>query len=151
VKNKREHLLPLSPLAVETIKTALDLTSPDDEFLFPSRLGRRGAIDRHTLSMAMARFGKNLKGPEARAWQKDMPSPHDLRRSAATRLAKMGIPKEIRDRVLNHAASQHDPESKHYNKYEFQKEKRAALVQWAAEIGSLIGPAKVARLGRGTR
>jgi integrase len=70
VKNKREHLLPLSPLAVETIKTALDLTSPDDEFLFPSRLGRREAIDRHTLSMAMARFGKSLKGPEAKTWQK---------------------------------------------------------------------------------
>ena len=35
VKNKRDHLVPLSLFAVETIKAALDLTSDDDEFLFP--------------------------------------------------------------------------------------------------------------------
>jgi integrase len=138
VKNKRDHLLPLSPLAVETIKAAIGLTDSDDEFLFPTRLGRRGPIDRHTLSMAMARFGKNLNGSAAKTWKKDMPSPHDLRRSVATRLAEMGISKEIRDRVLNHAGSRHDPEAKHYNKYEFQKEKRAALNQWAAKVGALV-------------
>jgi integrase len=143
VKNKRDHLLPLAPLAVTTIKTAIGLTDPDDEFLFPTPLGRGGPIDRHTLSMAMARFGKSLKGQGAAAWQKDMPTPHDLRRSAATRLAEMGIPKEIRDRVLNHAGDRHDPESKHYNKYDFQKEKCDALSRWAAQIAAIVEPAKV--------
>jgi integrase len=36
VKNKRDHLVPLSPLAVETVRAALELTADDDEFLFPS-------------------------------------------------------------------------------------------------------------------
>lgn len=151
VKNKREHLLPLAPLAVATIKAAIDLTDPDDEFLFPTPLGRTGAIDRHTLGMAMARFGKGLKGQGAATWQKDMPTPHDLRRSAATRLAEMGIAKEIRDRVLNHAGDRHDPESKHYNKYDFAKEKREALTRWAAQIAAIIEPAKVAQIAKRRR
>ncbi len=135
VKNKRNHLIPLSSLAVETIKAAICLTSEDDEFLFPTRLNRNGPIDRHALCSAMARFGKELDG----TWQKDRPSPHDLRRTATTRLARMGITKEIRDRVLNHTGSRHDPESRHYNLYEFQAEKRAALDRWAQEIAGLIG------------
>ena len=44
-----------------------------------------------------------------------------------TRLARMGIAKEIRDRTLNHVTSLRDPESKHYNFYEFETEKREAL------------------------
>jgi integrase len=151
VKNKRDHLLPLAPLAVTTIKAAIDLTDPDDEFLFPTRISRSGAIDRHTLSMAMARFGKNLKGQGAATWQQQMPTPHDLRRSAATRLAEIGVTKEIRDRVLNHTGSRHDPESKHYNKYDFLKEKRDAVGRWATEIAALIEPAKVVPIAKRRR
>ena len=134
VKNKRDHLLPLSPIAVETIKAAID----EDEFLFPSRLNNRpGPMDRHTLSKAMARFAEELKEPKT--WRKDPPTPHDLRRTVATRLARMGIAKEVRERVLNHAGARHDPEAKHYNLYEFLPEKREALDRWAAEVSALIG------------
>lgn len=55
----------------------------------------------------------------------------------------MGIPKEIRDRALNHITSLRDPESKHYVSYEFEREKREALSKWAAEIEGLIKPAAV--------
>ncbi|MGA7665628.1 MAG: tyrosine-type recombinase/integrase [Pseudolabrys sp.] len=137
VKNKRDHLLPLSPIAVETIKAAIELTD-DEEFLFPSRLNNRpGPMDRHTLSKAMARFAEELKEPKT--WRKDPPTPHDLRRTVATRLARMGIAKEVRERVLNHAGARHDPEAKHYNLYEFLPEKREALDRWAAEVSALIG------------
>ena len=136
VKNKRDHLLPLSALAVETIKAAIELTD-DGEFLFPSRLNNRpGPMDRHSLSKAMARFAEELKEP--RTWRREPPTPHDLRRTTATRLAKMGIAKEVRERILNHAGARHDPEAKHYNLYEFLPEKREALDRWAAEIAALI-------------
>jgi integrase len=91
----------------------------------------------------MVRFAKNLKGPTAKTWQQEIPTPHDLRRTCNSRLARMGIPKEIRDRALNHITSLRDPESKHYNLYEFQGEKRAALGKWAAEIEGIIKPAAV--------
>ena len=82
----------------------------------------------------MVRFAQSLKGPTAKTWQAEPPTPHDLRRSCNSRLARMGIPKEIRDRALNHISSLRDPESKHYNLYEFEKEKREAFSRWAAEI-----------------
>jgi integrase len=150
VKNKRDHLLPLAPLAVATIKAVLDLTDPDDEFLFPSRIGG-GPIHRHTLSIAMARFGRSLKRQGAPTGQQEMPTPHDLRRTTATRLAEMGISKEVRDRVLNHAGDRHDPEARHYNKYDFQKEKRDALGRWASAIITIVEPAKVVQIAKGRR
>lgn len=141
-KNRVDHLIPLPPLAIETIKSAIELNG-DSEFLFPTRLGRGGPIDRHTLTVAMVRFAKSLKGPAAKTWQQEIPTPHDLRRSCNSRLARMGIPKEIRDRTLNHITSLRDPESKHYNLYEFQSEKRQALSKWANEIAAIIEPAAI--------
>jgi integrase len=151
-KNKRDHLIPLAPLAVETVKSAIEL-SGDGDFLFPTRLGRGGPIDRHTLTVAMVRFAKNLKGPTAITWQQEIPTPHDLRRTCNSRLARMGIPKEIRDRALNHITSLRDPESKHYNLYEFQAEKRVALGKWADEVAAIIKPAAVVpmRAAKGRR
>jgi integrase len=141
-KNKRDHLIPLAPLAAATIRSAFELTG-DNEFLFPTRLNRGGPIDRHTLTVAMTRFGAGLKGTVAKTWRAEPPTPHDLRRTTNSALARMGIQKEIRDRTLNHTTSLRDPESKHYNLYEFEKEKREALVRWADEIEKIIEPAVV--------
>ena len=149
-KNRRDHLVLLAPLAVETVKSALEL-SGESEFLFPTRLGRGGPIDRHTLTVAMVRFAKSLKGPTAKTWQQEIPTPHDLRRTCNSRLARMGIPKEIRDRALNHITSLRDPESKHYNVYEFEQQKREALSKWAAEIEALIKPAAIVPIAKGRR
>jgi integrase len=142
-KNKRDHLIPLAPLAIETVKSAIETTSPKDEFVFPTRLGRGRPIDRHTLTVAMARFAKSLKGPAAKTWQQEHPTPHDLRRTVSTRLARMGIAKEIRDRALNHVTSLRDPESRHYNTHEYAREKREALNKWATEIQRIIEPVAI--------
>jgi integrase len=149
-KNKRDHLVPLPPLAVETIKGAIEL-SGDSEFLFPTRLDRGGPIDRHTLTVAMVRFAKSLKGPTAKTWQQEIPTPHDLRRSCNSRLARMGVPKEIRDRTLNHITALRDPESRHYNTHEYEREKRDALSRWAAEVEGIIQPAAVLPIVKGRR
>ena len=141
-KNRMTHLIPLAPLAIETVKNAIEL-SGDSEFVFPTRLSRDGPIDRHTLTVAMVRFAKSLKAPTAKTWQQEIPTPHDLRRTVSTRLARMGIAKEIRDRALNHITSLRDPESRHYNLHEFQSEKRDAFSRWAAELEGIIKPATV--------
>jgi integrase len=141
-KNRMTHLIPLAPLAVETVKNAIEL-SGDSEFVFPTRLSRDGPIDRHTLTVAMVRFAKSLKAPTAKTWQQEIPTPHDLRRTVSTRLARMGIAKEIRGRALNHITSLRDPESRHYNLHEFQSEKRDAFSRWGAELEGIIKPATV--------
>ena len=141
-KNRMTHLIPLAPLAIETVKNAIEL-SGHSEFVFPTRLNRDGPIDRHTLTVAMVRFAKSLKAPTAKTWQQEIPTPHDLRRTVSTRLARMGIAKEIRDRALNHITSLRDPESRHYNLHEFQSEKRDAFSRWGAELEGIIKPATV--------
>jgi integrase len=128
-KNKRDHLIPLSRLALDTIKAAIKLGGTDTEFLFPARYNNGKPLDRHVLTTAMARFCADWKEP---------PSPHDLRRTVNTRLAMLGIAKEIRDRCLNHITGLRVPESRHYNRYEFQQEKRDALGQWDKSLAAII-------------
>jgi integrase len=128
-KNKRDHLIPLSRLAQETVKAAIELSGDDTEFLFPARYNNGKPLDGHALTSAMARYCSDWKEP---------PSPHDLRRTANTRLAKLGIAKEIRDRCLNHVTALRDPESKHYNIYEFKAEKRKALGKWGNALAAII-------------
>jgi integrase len=62
----------------------------------------------------MARFADSLECVSARSWLVDPPTPHDLRRTVATRLAELGVVKEDRDAVLNHTPR--DVGKKHYDR-----------------------------------
>ncbi|MNL37942.1 hypothetical protein D3C87_1601200 [compost metagenome] len=53
----------------------------------------------------------------------------DIRRTCKTLMGVAGISKEIRDRIQGHAFS--DVSSKHYDRYDYFKEKQAALSIWA--------------------
>ena len=55
---------------------------------------------------------------------------HDLRRSAATHMARLGIPQEHIERVLGHAI---EGVAGTYNRYSYLEEKRAALDRWGRE------------------
>lgn len=55
---------------------------------------------------------------------------HDLRRSAATHMARLGIPQEHIERVLGHAI---DGIAGTYNRYSYLEEKRTALERWGRE------------------
>jgi len=55
---------------------------------------------------------------------------HDLRRSAATHMARLGVPQEHIERVLGHAI---EGVAGTYNRYSYLEEKRAALERWGRE------------------
>jgi integrase len=57
---------------------------------------------------------------------------HDLRRTAATHMGRLGVSLEVIARVLNHARA--GVTAKHYALYEYEAEKRSALDRWAAEV-----------------
>ena len=65
------------------------------------------------------------------------PTPHDLRRTVATGLSKLGVPREDRMAVLAHVVG--DIHGQVYYKYDRLKEKRAALVVWEGHIAAVIG------------
>jgi integrase len=134
VKNGRAHLVPLSPMARQVVLDAQALSAGGD-YLFPSRTVEGEAMDPHTLARAMARFADDLPNDEA-TWKAEPPTPHDLRRTFATRLSALGVPKEDRMACLNHTDT--GIHAKHYDTYERAKEKRAALNRWAVALTAII-------------
>jgi integrase len=138
-KNAKDHLVPLATLARDTILDLLAMVEPGEQFLFPTRSRRRrGPMRPNSLTQSMANFVVRLEGNDdaIRTWRAEPPSPHDLRRTLGTRLAELRIPKEIRDRVLNHAPG--DVGSKHYNLHDYADEKRDALNRWATLVNALV-------------
>jgi integrase len=135
VKNGRAHLVPLSPLAVETLREALALAGGGEYVFVP----RGDAIKGHVLGVAMARMAAALPDePGADTWLVNRPTPHDLRRTCATRLAALGVPGEDVSAVLNHARA--DITGRHYDHYARAREKRAALNAWAAALTCILEP-----------
>ena len=64
---------------------------------------------------------------------------HDLRRTAGTNLARLGVSKDIRARILNHVAGARNITDAVHNQHEFWADKRAALMLWEAELRRIIG------------
>lgn len=140
-KNKRAHYLPLSPAARDVVRAALDLIDDGEQFLFPSprRDGKEPQpITAHALAVAMARFTERLEGdaPGIETWKAEPPTPHDLRRTVATRLAELRIAQEDRDAVLNHAPQ--GVGKRHYDLYDRAAEKRAALIVWGDTLSGIL-------------
>ena len=144
-KNKRNHFIPLTPLAVKTIKQAKELLGDEEAYLFPSGRKKGAPIDRHSLPVAMARFCAAQEGKDgsAKSLRGDPPSPHDLRRTASTRMAALGVPKEDRDACLNHARVD---VGKHYDLYERAAEKRKAMELLSGNIWQIVSDAKASRV-----
>ena len=63
---------------------------------------------------------------------------HDLRRTAATGMAELGIPPHIIEAVLNHVSGARAGVAGVYNRAAYAPEKKAALERWAAHIEGLV-------------
>jgi hypothetical protein len=62
-------------------------------------------------------------------------TPHDLRRTAASHMASMGIPRLVISKVLNHVER---GITAVYDRHGYDREKRAALEAWAAKLADII-------------
>ena len=138
VKNRRDHSVPLSPLAVELLKEATALAG-ESQFLFPSRPRSNSVIrDQHLASHGV---GHAMHGALTElGLVQDPATPHDLRRTVASHLAAMGIGENVVARVLNHASEIGKTiTGAVYIRHSFAAEKRHALEAWAAELERLLG------------
>jgi integrase len=118
-KNGLTHVVPLAPMALEIAREIAPIASG-------------------SYAAAMKRIAGRLpdQWPAERTWRDNPPTPHDLRRTFRTRLPQMGVPADIRDRLMNHIPT--DVGSKHYDRYQYLNEKRAAMNLWAAALGNII-------------
>ena len=70
---------------------------------------------------------------------------HDLRRTAVTMMAEIGILPHVIEAVVNHISGHKGGVAGTYNRAQYAAEKRAALERWAAHVENLTAdrPAKV--------
>jgi integrase len=67
---------------------------------------------------------------------------HDLRRTAASGMARLGIPPHVVEAVLNHKSGMIKGVAAVYNRYSYATEKRQALDAWARRLNSIASPAR---------
>jgi integrase len=145
VKKRRVIQQPLSGLAVEIIREALE---DGKEHVFASPLGDQ-PMNRKVMATALRgtkyKSGK-VKSPGICALLGLKPfTPHDLRRSGATLAGDLGFDDAWIAKCLDHAASKKQEQivpsvtGKVYNHSKRMKEKRAVLDGVAAELRRIIG------------
>lgn len=69
---------------------------------------------------------------------------HDLRRTMASGMARLGVQLPVIERCLNHVSGSFGGIVGVYQRHSFADEKRAALETWSAHIESLVGIKPVA-------
>ena len=63
---------------------------------------------------------------------------HDLRRTAATGLQRLGVRLEVTEQVLNHVSGSRAGIVGVYQRHDFASEKRAALDAWGAHVQAIV-------------
>lgn len=116
-KTDRPQVVPLSAPALAIVEALPKWNG--GTFMLSTTAGKRPVSG---FSKAKARLDR-LSGVEG--W-----TLHDLRRSAATHMARLGVAQEHIERVLGHAI---EGVAGTYNRYSYLPEKRAALDAWGAE------------------
>ncbi|MCC6709721.1 MAG: tyrosine-type recombinase/integrase [Gammaproteobacteria bacterium] len=127
-KNGRAHRVPLSPLALQLLD---ELAGLSRTFVFPGRATKTHIRDTsvdHTLRDHRDDFvldGKPL----------DPFTPHDLRRTVATHLARLGTPRLVISNLLNHTEG---GVTTIYDRHSYEREKRLALDAWSRHLVRVI-------------
>jgi integrase len=71
---------------------------------------------------------------------------HDLRRTAATRMADLGVQPHVIEAVLNHVSGHKSGVAGIYNRSTYAAEKRAALDLWGSHVQTIVAQSKGANV-----
>lgn len=131
----RRHVLPLTASAHELLKAIHKVRRA--EWLFgdknatttPDTIARKGS---ELLAQAQANIAKRARG---KAPARPPIQARDLRRTAETMLAGMGISKDVRAQLLSHGLG--GVQGRHYDQHDYMDEKRNALQAWEARLNEL--------------
>nr|WP_281277538.1 site-specific integrase [Hankyongella ginsenosidimutans] len=122
-KNKRANVVPLTPFALSILETLPRFVNCD--FVFTT-----------TRKTAVSGFSKMLARISELSGTKDWHL-HDLRRTAASGMAQVGVAPHVVEKVLNHSSGIISGVAAVYNRYGYVTEKREALEAWNAYLGGL--------------
>jgi integrase len=134
VKNRRDHVVPLPPLA-RSILSEVKAVAGKPGYIFSTTgntpvSGFSKTKDRLDQSMTAAAEKDGVEFVPFRL--------HDLRRSAATIMANIGVAPHIIEAVLNHVSGARVGVAGTYNRAAYEPEKRVALERLAEHIEGLV-------------
>lgn len=136
-KGKRSHDVPLSDMALEVIDT-MRLINGDKTHVFSSPVLEDEAIDE------VKRSVKKVREFEVDDFCVKDFRLHDLRRTAATYMAKLNTDRTVLGKVLNHKGLSGDSQvTAIYDRHSYMREKRQALQRWANYLKRLLTGEKV--------
>jgi integrase len=124
-KNRRWHIIPLSPMAAGI-------------------LGARKAVPGRTLVFGNGASGHGFRGftaAKAKLDERVKLKPwviHELRRACATGMAEIGVQPHIIEAVLNHASGHRAGVAGVYNRATYESEKATALARWDEHLTAVV-------------
>jgi integrase len=122
----RPHHLPLGPVAaavcINLVERAREMQpEAEDPFLFVTA---RGVLGRTLVSHRISDIAKEMGGSPFTL--------RDIRRTTETMMAGMGFSSDLRAQILSHGMG--GIQQRHYVRYDFEREKRAALEEWEGRL-----------------
>jgi integrase len=125
-KNNEPHTVPLSAAALEVLGTVKKIK------------GERGYLFTTTGDTPVSGWSKAKREldelmPGIEDWRL-----HDLRRTVASGMAKLGIRLEVIEKCLNHTSGSFAGIVSVYQLHSFESEKREALTKWAEHVEEIV-------------
>jgi integrase len=122
-KNRRSHRVPLSEMAIQILEE-IATAKIDNDWVFPSPTAA-GAVRSNT------KANKRIRKQSGIEFQ-----PHDLRRTAATKMAgELGVDRLTLSKILNHVET---GVTAIFDRHSYDKEKRAALQDWSNYLNQIL-------------
>jgi integrase len=136
-KNKRAHTVPLSQPAIAVLDAVERIKGRSGYIITTTGETPISGFQKTRLNIAehMAAIAEKERGEavEIPHW-----TFHDLRRTAATGMARLGIPVRVTEAVLNHVSGSGGGIVAVYQRHDFADEKRQALESWAVAVQDIL-------------
>ncbi|WP_425231151.1 tyrosine-type recombinase/integrase [Sphingomonas sp.] len=133
-KNGKAHIVPLSKVARALIDALPSMEGSVK--LFPVAGNPDGSVNGFSKGhpRLLREMGKLMKVEAV-----DHFILHDLRRTLATGMQRLGVPMPVTEAVLNHISGSRSGIAGVYQRYDYQRDKREALELWSAELELIVG------------
>jgi integrase len=131
------HIVPLSDLAID-LMNQLKMLSASAPYVLPAHASKKrtGRYSEGVLSRAVRQNADHFGIPHF--------TPHDLRRTAASFMTKLKVPRLHVEKVLNHSTGDI---AEVYDRHDYLDEKRTALGTWGAYLSDIVGGKSTDLLG----
>lgn len=136
-KNKHAHTVPLSRQAMQILESLPQIGDTDYVFGGSPRGAHIGGFSR-----IKADIDQHMK--PAKPW-----TFHDLRRTCATGLQRLGIRVEVTEAALNHKGGVVRGVAAVYQRHDYASEKRVALQDWADHVDAIVNGEPTEKVVRG--